>query len=393
MKIKNLKLHNVGGIPFLSLENLNQNCNLICGENGVGKTNILDSIASLYSSFNNNILLSRSGCDSGNIEAEIMFSEEGEENKSISMSITKRKPDNSSWVGCELSDYDKKLIYLKVNRVFEYQEQNSIEADPKNITGERNLSGLKNEKLKSWFINRYLHSAHEGNLTNTQKENFKLAVDCFAKLNSDYSFKKTTTENEIIVSSPTGDIYFEYLSSGFKSIIFILLGIIRELEFRFNHDNNAILAKDFDGIILIDEVELHLHPEWQGRIISILKETFPKVQFFITTHSPHVVQTAEKDEVIALQRIQENNITRRELLNSKYGYQGWTIEEILEDIMGMPTLRTDLYMNLKQKFDKALDEKNKNLAESAYADLNEMLHPDFPLRPILKLQLDTLLDN
>ena len=64
MKIKNLKLHNVGGIPFLSLENLNQNCNLICGENGVGKTNILDSIASLYSSFNNNILLSRSGCDS-----------------------------------------------------------------------------------------------------------------------------------------------------------------------------------------------------------------------------------------------------------------------------------------------------------------------------------------
>ena len=51
-----------------------------------------------------------------------MFSEEGEENKSISMSITKRKPDNSSWVGCELSDYDKKLIYLKVNRVFEYKE-------------------------------------------------------------------------------------------------------------------------------------------------------------------------------------------------------------------------------------------------------------------------------
>ena len=101
----------------------------------------------------------------------------------------------------------------------------------------------------------------------------------------------------------------------------------------------------------------------------------------------------KKDEVIALQRTQENNITRRELPNSKYGYQGWTIEEILEDIMGMPTLRTDLYMNLKQKFDKALDEKNKNLAESAYAELNEMLHPDFPLRPILKLQLDTLLDN
>ena len=101
---------------------------------------------------------------------------------------------------------------------------------------------MKNEKLKSWFINRHLHSAHEGNLTNTQKENFRLAVDCFAKLNSDYSFKKTTTDNEIIVSSPTGDIYFEYLSSGFKSIIFILLGIIRELEFRFNHDKSVPAA-------------------------------------------------------------------------------------------------------------------------------------------------------
>ena len=52
-----------------------------------------------------------------------------------------------------------------------------------------------------------------------------------------------------------------------------------------------------------------------------------------------------------------------------------------------------LILKNRAKFDKALDEKNKNLAESAYAELNEMLHPDFPLRPILKLQLDTLLDN
>ena len=51
MKIESLKIENVGGISSLSLDSFDPNLNIICGENGIGKTNILDSIASLFSSY------------------------------------------------------------------------------------------------------------------------------------------------------------------------------------------------------------------------------------------------------------------------------------------------------------------------------------------------------
>ena len=192
-----------------------------------------------------------------------------------------------------------------------------------------------------------------------------------------------------MINTPSGEIYYEYLSSGFKSTISIVFGIIKEIEMRFK--TPYMIAQDFDGIILIDEIELHLHPEWQGQICSVLKEVFPKAQFFISTHSPHVVQTALKDEVIALER-RNNEVVRRELPTSEYGYQGWTIEEILEDVMGMPDLRTQKYNEVKIRFDDALDSKNKQEALLAFNELEKMLHPNYPLKPVFKIQLDSLGD-
>ena len=125
------------------------------------------------------------------------------------------------------------------------------------------------------------------------------------------------------------------------------------------------------------------------RICSVLKEVFPRAQFFISTHSPHVVQTALRGEVIALER-NETGVSKRELPTSEYGYQGWTIEEILEDIMGMPDLRTQKYNEIKKRFEDALDEMNKVEAQNAYNELNKMLHPDYPLRPVFQMQLDSL---
>ena len=54
MKVTSLELKDVGGIPYLKLENIDPQMNIICGENGVGKTNILDSIAYMFSAINRN---------------------------------------------------------------------------------------------------------------------------------------------------------------------------------------------------------------------------------------------------------------------------------------------------------------------------------------------------
>ena len=57
-----------------------------------------------------------------------------------------------------------------------------------------------------------------------------------------------------------------------------------------------------EAIVLIDEVELHLHPSWQQRILNDLRRTFPNAQFIVSTHSPQVLTTVEPKHIIELAR-------------------------------------------------------------------------------------------
>lgn len=389
MKVTSLELKDVGGIPSLKLENINPQMNIICGENGVGKTNILDSIAYCFSELDLDVLAKRAGSNQGNIY--LNFDKNGVADQAeiqIKHTFPAGGNDNKYLNNIKYASIKNSLLYLKVNRVFKYKKESSINADPDATYRTRfNSAGIDNGDIKQWFISRYLHSAHEGNLSEVQQKNIRLAIKCFALMNGQYSFKRTTPQNEIIVSTPTGEIYFEYLSSGFKSTLYILLGIIKELEYRFQEKHVA--AENYDGLVLIDEVELHLHPDWQSQICTKLKDVFPKAQFFITTHSPHVVQTASQGEVIALER-KDCEVIQRDLPTSEYGYQGWTVEEILEDVMGMPDLRTRKYNDVKKRFDNALDSENKSEAQAAYDELDKMLHPHYPLRPVFRMQLDSL---
>ncbi|NEG79528.1 AAA family ATPase [Pantoea agglomerans] len=387
MKIETIKIENVGGISSLILREINPQINIICGENGVGKTNLLDSIASCFSEFDKNVISKKSGSEKGTIEVTAIKSSPSERLK-FNIEINEFEPrERDSFIQNNSYSQNKEhLLYLKINREINYKKINSIQSDPDVTYRSRyNTSGITNEDIKDWLLNRILHSTHENHLTQSQLNNLELSKKCFSALNSKFTYSRMNTKNEIFLMTPTGEIYFEYLSSGFKSSIFILLGIIKEIDYRLEKHN--ISANDYDGLILIDEIELHLHPEWQGRICSILKDIFPKTQFFITTHSPHVVQTAAYGEVMALERLTNGEINQRPLPVSEYGYQGWTIEEILEDIMGMPDLRTKKYNEIKLRFDSALDREDKNEALSSYEELDKMLHPQYPLRPVFKLQL------
>lgn len=383
MKVTSLELKDVGGIPYLKLENIDPKMNIICGENGVGKTNILDSIAYMFSAINRNSISLRKGAENGHITIETNFQNFERMNRAIMQyGPIDRYIDHRS---DEVLD---KLLYLQVNRVFKYKKEHNISVDKDPLEAARsNTAGVTNEDLKNWLVIR--KGFAKDNLTKTQQQNADLATRCFSILNPEYSFSSVGTNFEVYIKSPTsndGEIHFEFLSSGFKSTLFILLGIIKELDLRFK---DKIAAEDYEGIILIDEIELHLHPEWQGRICAALKEVFPKAQFFLTTHSPHVVQTARHGEVIALER-KDGEVIRRELPTSEYGYQGWTVEEILEDVMGMPDLRTKKYNETKKRFDAALDSQNKHEAQAAYDELDKMLHPHYPLRPVFRMQLDSL---
>ncbi|MGG4583330.1 AAA family ATPase [Serratia nematodiphila] len=391
MKIKDIEIMNIGGISNILLTEINTQVNIICGENGVGKTNILDSIASCFSEFDKNIISKKSGSNNGIVKINAIQNHEATP-VHFNVKIDNFEPSASENYINNISYRDNKqfLLYLKTNREINYRKISSINSDP-DVThrSRNNTSGINNEDIKEWLLNRILHSKHEKHLSETQLKNLELSKECFSILNPLYKYSRLDTKNELFLETPTGEIYFEYLSSGFKSTIFILLGLIKEIDYRF--EKNKIAAVDYDGLILIDEIELHLHPEWQGRICTILKIIFPKAQFFITTHSPHVVQTAAYGEVIALDRNSNGIVYQRPLPASEYGYQGWTIEEILDEVMGMPDLRTIKYNEIKNKFDDALDREDKLKAQNTYNELDKMLHPQYPLRPVFKMQLDKIL--
>lgn len=91
-----------------------------------------------------------------------------------------------------------------------------------------------------------------------------------------------------------------------------------------------------DGIVLIDEIDLHLHPTWQRMVIPKLLEVFPNCQFLISTHSPHVITHAHPENLFLLALGDEGLTALRP--GESYGK---TVERILEDLMGLDTTRPD----------------------------------------------------
>lgn len=146
---------------------------------------------------------------------------------------------------------------------------------------------------------------------------------------------------------------------------------------------------EFDGVIIIDEIDVHLHPTWQAQIINVLREIFPNVQFFVSTHSPHVVQSLPQEQLIALEKV-EDNIVRRVLPYNESGYIGWTIEEVLRDVMGMTNTNTSIFHDLWEQFTTAIENENSQKAHKLGQMLLGMLHPANVLRKVIELQLTAL---
>ncbi len=247
-------------------------------------------------------------------------------------------------------------------------------------------NGVDSSNCKSWFINRYLFSKQENGLSNEQVENLNLALNVFSILDKEIVFSKISPDTlDILVNTSQGEIYLEYLSAGYKSCFYILLGIIKEIEFRFKEPRIKVI--DFDGVIMIDEIDLHLHPEWQAQLIIALKKMLPKAQVIATTHSPNMIQSVLPNEIIPLALDENGDVYKKDLKLGQYGLQGWTIEEILTDVMGLRSTSSELYLNTIKAFDKAMDEDDVSEIKKYYNILNEMLHHNNPIRKILKIQM------
>lgn len=110
------------------------------------------------------------------------------------------------------------------------------------------------------------------------------------------------------------------LSDGERSFLAIIGDLIRRLSLANPKLKNPLLGA---GVVLIDELELHLHPKWQREVVDNLRNTFPNIQFIATTHSPFIIQSLRPGELI--------NLDPEEFAE----YSDKSVEDIAENVMGV----------------------------------------------------------
>jgi predicted ATP-binding protein involved in virulence len=102
------------------------------------------------------------------------------------------------------------------------------------------------------------------------------------------------TPDEVTFKERGAPVTFEQLSAGYTGVITIVIDLLSRLS--ENQPEVAVLD-EFRGVVVIDEVELHLHPKWKYDFVNKLREIFPNLQFIMTTHSPTVILGASKEAV------------------------------------------------------------------------------------------------
>ena len=159
------------------------------------------------------------------------------------------------------------------------------------------------------------------------------------------------------------------LSDGEKTYIALVGDLCKRLILANPTLENPLLG---EGIVLIDELDLHLHPQWQKEIATRLCETFPNIQFIVTTHSPLVINSVKTKHI----RIIDIENGKANVFESEYSY-GLPVSIVLEDVMG---ISNELPKEIKEKLDSAYDSLDEGDLDKAKSILEELqsLAPKLP---------------
>ena len=190
----------------------------------------------------------------------------------------------------------------------------------------------------------------------------------------DPNFINVRPEDRPIYSDEFGQapLYAGFLSSGtqttFLWVYWLAYKILHHYEF-------ADGWKDKPAILLIDEMENHLHPTWQRRVIPALLEHFPGLQIFATTHSPFVVAGLRSGQVHLLDRNEEGVITAS---TNERDIIGWTTDEILRTFMGVDEPTDELTIRRARRLrelrgEESLSDEERVELESLRQQVNEDL--------------------
>jgi hypothetical protein len=134
--------------------------------------------------------------------------------------------------------------------------------------------------------------------------------------------------------TPYGWVGLRQLGHGYRTLVAWMVDLASRLVDRYADLPNPLAGP---AVVLVDEIDLHLHPAWQRMLPGHLAKCFPNAQFIVTAHSPLVVQAAGADaNVVLLKREGDHVIIKKETQDVR----GWRIDQLLtSDLFGLPSAR------------------------------------------------------
>jgi predicted ATP-binding protein involved in virulence len=246
--------------------------------------------------------------------------------------------------------------------------------------------------IEEWIVNVYFTSI---NITNEHIEKARLR---FNKIKDVLTKGILPDVNELRIISKGDYNYVEFktdygwvrlkdLGYRYQASITWIGDLIKRMFDRYPDVDNPL---EMPAIVLVDEIDLHLHPQWQRKIIGFLSDIFPNTQFIVTAHSPLIVQSADNINLVILRHKKGEDFVTIEQPKIKT-FKGWSVEEILSELMDMgDKTYSEAYLKLMDDFDEALDEENYEKAQTAYKELDKILHPESSQRKLLRIQMSSL---
>jgi hypothetical protein len=369
--LKRLVLENIGSFDKLEMEfhlESEHKWHIFLGDNGVGKSTVLKAIAFALCGEKAQPYAARllkSGKSEGKITLET-------DNKTIYTTTIKREPNGD----VVLSGSDKQVLPLEAEgwlavgfpplRTTGWEPPKGPDAEFK-IKSRPVVDDLlplvkgdvdpRLDKLKQWIVNLDYQEGKRKARGEHYKSPIQKVFDILGSVAEGMrlNYKGVGEGNRILIETDDGaSIQLEALSQGTISLMGWIGILVQRLYEVFDKDEDP--TKRY-ALILMDEIDAHMHPMWQRTLVTHLKETFPKAQFIATTHSPLVVGGMPARQVVRFARdengksVIKNNISDDMTL-------GYTEQILTSMLFGLPTTLDDTSEKMMRDYSKKKDDPN-----------------------------------
>ena len=357
MKIKNLYIENEKRLKNLNINFENDEKILdvvvLAGVNGTGKTTVLEVIYDYFENFQN---------DKNKINIELDLEEENYINQN---NISKETYLNNLIKDSIKKEKTPKVIYVPAEINFQKVKFNLLALYKKRFLNK--IDSYIIADIPFYIQMRIINTANkesEKKLGNVRDEIIAEINGIFDILDMDtrlIGMSTETTEILPIFTNLSGDKFdINELSSGEKQLF------LRTLATKMLNPENSI--------ILIDEPELSLHPKWQQRIVDVYRKIGKNNQIIIATHSPHILGSVKKENIMLLDKDGEGKIVVK-TGDELYDSYGQPTDRVLKDIMGLETTRNPKVFKLLEEAGELVDKNEYESEEfkTKYKKLREIL--------------------